>query len=330
MNELTKAMKVLNQDSPYNEIDKLKVKFAITAQEIEEVLMAEDQEQIDQDDADEMISDIIAECASDSAEIFDIEVEEDDDEEDETSNYSNNSNIVFFSESFASTLENLVDSEYQNPQEGVQAMMQATGQNEDTILDMITGDFVPDPQTGANLANAFPVLKDPTANLEWTNLVKTTYDAALEEQQDLENLEDYELETDNRISQMAANQENLIAAFNGIQDQDNLETELATLNYQTSLMVEQGSLTPYERDHLLGQISSPKQQAALFSQACSAMQVPIAVQLDRVKFHLDCVQKFHQQANFGEQTDGDSAFETLDLTDSEKAYAEELFISQVL
>lgn len=124
---------------------------------------------------------------------------------------------------------------------------------------------------------------------------------------------------------MSAQQNQLIAEFNSLKTQAELAEELRVLDKQAEGLVEQGIITPFEKQELLGNFAEKEDAIALFTEACQAMDTPVQVQLDRIKYFLHTKQRTGQpNAMFSEVSDGQY------IDPSELSEGEQNFVAEYL
>lgn len=319
---LQEAIAILSIDSPNGEIDDFVICCAKAKLELEEVIEAEDAGQIDDEEADEMIGEVLMAHAEKLMDVFDIEPNE------EAEYAESNNYVASFSEGLGQVLAGLISEEYENPQDGIADVAEATGSDTETIEGIIAGDLVPDLTMGQQIAEVFDSLKEDEAYKEWNGLVSQAYGEAAQEI-NIPSESGENPETQQALATMSAQQNNLIAEFNQMKSQAELAEELRILDKQAADLVEQGIITPHEKSELLGNFSDAEDGIALFSQACQLTNTPPTVQLDRIKYYLHTKQRTGQpNALFSEVSDG-TPLDASALTDNDQAFVSE-YLNEII
>ncbi len=320
---LEEAIAILSIDSVNEEVDDFVISCAKAKAQLEEVIEAEDAGEMDDEETDQAIAAILIEHSEETIEIFDLEIE--------PAEYSESNNYVAsFREGLSSVLAGLIAEEYENPEDGIADIAEATGADIKTIEEIISGDAVPDLVMGQQIAEVFDSLQDDNAYKEWNGLVSQAYGEVAQEVSTSTPVEVMENpETQEALATMSAQQNNLIAEFNQMKSQAQLAEELRILDQQASDLVDQGIITPYEKTELLGNFSDVEDGIALFSQACQLANTPPAVQLDRIKYYLHTKQRTGQpSALFSEFSDG-TPLDASALTDSDQAFVSE-YLNEII
>lgn len=303
MNDLTleQAIAVLAVDSPNEEIDEFVICCAKTKLELEAIIEAEDNGEMDDEETEESIAGILMEHSDRAMDIFDLDMEAE--YEEETHDY-----VANFSEGLSSIFAGLLEAEYENPLDGIEDVASATGVTSDVIHGVINGDVVPDPVMADRIAGVFHSLQDEQAYKEWNDLTSRAYGELLNEYEaEAEPNQGQDIETQRALATMSAQQNHLVAEFNEMKSEASLYQELRVLNKQAQDLVEQTIITPHERAELLGAFDDTEDSVALFSQACNLTGTPPNVQLDRIKYYLHMKQRSGQPNSlFSEESDGDN------------------------
>ncbi len=302
------AIAVLTEDSPNEEIDELKICFAEQVMAIEQIIEAEDDGEMDDEEADTAIAQVITESAQEHLDIFALEIEP-------IEMSAEDEGLITFSEGFADTLTNLIAEEYETPEDGVADLADATGLEPEVIIGMIEGEVVPDTATADAMASVFDSLQNSEAYKQWNDLTTRAYAEAIEE---VKEEDDDSIEP--ALATMAAENNQLRAEFNAMQTQSALAEELRILERQANDAVSEGILTPYEKQLLLGSQDEKEDRTALFSSSCQEMGVPYQTQLDRIKFYLHVASQRGEVAMFS-QLSTEGTVEEIDLAREDWDYA---------
>lgn len=290
--DLANAIAVLSDadldDHEIDQIDEIIIGFAEEKLNIEAILDAEQQGEIDEESADAMIAETITTHAEKRLQIFDLEIDLLEE------NYSNSSqqrggisrgnlgispaqNQISFSQAMGTTISNLINHDYKSPQSGKSAIASATGLSISDIDRIILGQAVPDTNTANAMTACFSATREEAGFKEFMSL-------ASQAQQEVAQFTNSN--TPVEVVQNSSEINSLKAEFNALKQQQELGNVLRSLEKQADSLVSNGNLTPWEKKKLFGETLDKEEGLALFSAACEANGVNTDTQLDRITYYL--------------------------------------------
>lgn len=278
------------EDNEIDQVDEFVICCAQQKMGIEEIMDAEEDGEIDPEEADAAIAQIITEGAQRHLDIFDLEIEP-------IEMGADTSEYISFSQATGNVLAGLIEQEYQTPQDGIAAIMGATGLEQNEVQSIISGQSVPDTSTASAIASVFDTLQQDNEFKQWIDLTSNAYSETTQAQPEGSTPE---------LVAMSAELDRVKADFAAQQQQMDLAQSLRVLERQASDLVAEGCLTPYEKKQLFGNEAEKEDSVALFSQVCLTNNVPTSTQLDRVQYYLHVAQGRGQVVQFGETQDEDS------------------------
>lgn len=277
--DLANAIAVLSDadldDHEIDQIDEIIIGFAEEKLNIEAILDAEQEGEIDEESADAMIAETITTHAEKRLQVFDLEIDLVEE------NYSNSSQQrggqISFSQAMGATISNLINHDYKSPQSGKSAIASATGLSISDIDRIILGQAVPDTNTANAMTACFSATREEAGFKEFMSL-------ASQAQQEVAQFSNSN--TPVEVVQNSCEINSLKAEFNALKQQQELGNVLRSLEKQADSLVSNGNLTPWEKKKLFGETLDKEEGLALFSAACEANGVNTDTQLDRITYYL--------------------------------------------
>ncbi len=298
------------EDPVVAQIDEVLICMAKERQEIAEVMIAEENGELDEEEADAAIAEIVTDHAEKRLEIFDLEIfdlEIDLVEADEE--YSAGNEAITFAQATGATIANLIEANFSSPEDGKYAITQATGLDEDQLNSVILGQSVLTKNAADAMTACFSQTQTEGGYAEFMDLVANA------------NAEVAQFSSPESSSDPALDQ--LTAEFNALKQEKELGDRLSGLDKQATALVAEGKLTPHEKNLLFGTAEDKEDAIALFSAVCEAHGVPQDRQIDRITHYLFMAGQRGQVLQFG--TPDLSTAPVDEISDSDKAEAEQMF-----
>ncbi|MDJ0594426.1 MAG: hypothetical protein QNJ72_31365 [Pleurocapsa sp. MO_226.B13] len=286
------------EDNEIDQIDEFVINAANTKNALEELMDAEEEGQMGEAETDAAIAQVITESAEMNLEIFDLEIEAMDE-------YSADNQTISFSQAMGMTLSNLIAEEYETPQAGKSAIASATGLSQPEVERLILGEAVPDTDTANSITACFSATQSEAGFKEFMSLAANAINEVAQFSADESTTPVEVLQNSSEISQLKAE-------FNALKQQQELGDVLRGLERQASLLVQEGSLTPFEKNKLFGKSVDREEGVALFSAACAANNVAPETQVDRISYYLSVASDRGQVIQFGEFPQDDSGVQVID------------------
>jgi len=248
---------------------------------------------------------------------YDMNGQENTDDEEEQE-YSNDMDLATFASGSAvgSAIVGLIEDEYESPEDGIAALVEATNYDEETILGILSGQFVPDESLINDIVQVFDMHNNEIIGLHYLASEARQddmfglgeYDSEdQEEDEDDESDKDVDEEEEteqySRISQL----EDQLASF---QAQKDLKNEIDRILYQAEELVESGHLMPVEYNALFGELPDclDDEKVALFSSSCESNQIELETQLYSLQHYLKVAEKRGPLNMFGRIADNSASF----------------------
>lgn len=259
------------------------------------------------------------------AEISDIEeedidslLEEDDEYEDEEAlaTYSeDNEDIAEFSvgNRFGAALLELGQAAgYEELEDYVEDLAEATGNDEDDIYDLVTGEAVPDDELALGISELFELDEDLTADLLVAGIEARGED--IEDYLDLDDEdeeEEYDDANDDTVAEEAPSTE---AEYRLAEVEDELaefkynstiKDALDQLMYEAADLVDAGYMPPSTFETLFSSFELDSDRIAAFSQTCEANEVSPATELYALEKIVDIFRRMPPTVDFGYMVEED-------------------------
>lgn len=232
---------------------------------------------------------------------------------------------ALFSNGFGAALLELIDTEYEDANDALADIYEATGVEADDVLDLIEGEAVPTPELAETLAAMFEqTYANPEIADEFLGLAEEAVEDAYGEEDEEVEGEDEELyyedeDEDEEIGYSYASQapdmaefaytdarvaelENTLAEFqlaNAVKD------ELAALERKAEEGLQNGWLPPVAYEALLGNFNREDDRVAAFSAACGQNQIDPATQLFGINYALEVFERCGPMMQFGAYVEED-------------------------
>ncbi len=228
---------------------------------------------------------------------IDLQLQEEDDQEQNLVplnelndyNYSNNTmNLAEFSQqndNFGSILAELVDEEYEDPEEGLMVLSELTGYDPEDILEIISGNIIPDEDLVDQLSQAFDCMEDMevytglhlVAENDRVENGLDVYDEYYEEEEDLVPLD----LQDEELLQYKAQVDDLTNQIGEFQYNTDVKNVLDSYILKGLELLETGMMYPVEFSLLFGELpdSTDNDKLSLFYASSEANNVDPETQL---------------------------------------------------
>lgn len=253
---------------------------------------------------------------------YDLDENDDEDEE----NYSNDMDLATFAANSAvgSALVGLIEDEYETAEDGIAALSEATGYDEETILGILSGEYVPDESLIDDIVQVFDMDEDEYLGLHY--LASETrqddmfglhangseyedddenYDSD-EEDNDSDDYEEEEGEDSQQYSRINQLEEQLA----NFQLQKDLSREIDIILRDAESLVETGNLLPVEYNALFGELPDclDDEKVALFSNSCESNGIDLETQLYSLRHYLKVAEKRGSLNMFGRIAENQASF----------------------
>lgn len=255
----------------------------------------------------------------------------DENEEYDEQEYSNDMDLATFAANSAvgSALVGLIEDEYETAEDGIAALSEATGYDEETILGILSGEYVPDQSLIDDMVQVFDMDEDEYIGLHY--LASETRqddifdlgeyddededDSQYDDESDTDEYEDDDEETTeqySRISQL----EDQLASF---QQQKDLSREIDVILRDAEDLVESGHLMPVEYNALFGELPDclDDEKVSLFSSSCNSNGIDLETQLYSLRHYLKVAQTRGSLNMFGRVVDNNASFSGQSVQDQE-------------
>jgi hypothetical protein len=316
MENLTEAIDYLTIDSPYEQIDALKVAFAAQLMQIEEILEAYSDRSLSIEDSDLALVEAIEKNAQLQLDIFELELEiEIDEDDDESPAFSrgpfsrsfagspascgakSNGQFASFSQECGTILATLIEEYYEDPDEGIEDCAVAGGIDPDDVVGLIEGSVAIDIDTAERIGSLFPSLvENPEAMDGWISCCLDAYDEAVEGGDDGDQI----ASNKTQMSLMSARTRNLEAKFNQIEEGIESASRLKELMLIADKLIDEDRLTPAQKRNLFGEFEDKDDRFAVFAAACENTGVSCDKALDRIEANLHFAATSEPTAMFGQ------------------------------
>lgn len=235
-----------------------------------------------------------------------VGLEEDDEEDDyEDEDYSDGGNTANFfrgssNSGIGQALMELIHEDYGDLEEGIAALCEVTGYDEESIAGILVGEYIPDQDLVLELAGAFnstedeEVLGGMLALAEedaYANGEEDEYDDEDETGEVLENYARAIQDKDFRLQELEAE-------FAEAQIQQEVATRLNELNRFADIGFQNGWLPPVVHRELMGGFEDQGDQLAAFSSVCNANGSDIETELYAMQKTLEMFEKCQGAINF--------------------------------
>lgn len=260
-------------------------------------LNQEDGEVLGEEEIDDVIAEGIEDFASTLYQIFGIDVEESRmEDEGEMEEYSQDMGYVAsFSQGFGQTLAGLIEQRFNSIKDGVAVVSEITGLNERDISSLFDGTLAIEPETAAELADAFQL-----GGQDYNDFVSLAANAFTELGGSPD--DSYSLSEGIYAEPVATMNADigLRAEFEALKEQQAIGETLRAIERQCDQMIANGILTTHERRLLIGEFETGQDRTAQFSSACEGLSVPPGQQLDRLQYYLYIANARGPIAQFGQ------------------------------
>lgn len=239
---------------------------------------------------------------------FNIEEDEYEEEENDEGDYSSNSELATFSSGLepstrfgAALLELGYSVGYDDPQDLIIDLADATGNSEENIYDLLVGNAAPDDNFALHATELFE-LEDELS----LDLVAAGYEARGEDFNDilneLEEGEDnyYEDEEDNAVYSRVGELEDELATFKAEQI---MKDALADRETTAARLVQEGKMPPVIYEKLFANFNSDSDKIAAFSQVADANGVSLEAELHSIDKVLDVFNEMPELGVFTSYSD---------------------------
>lgn len=284
--DLAAAIAILSDadldDGVIDQVDEMVICFAKEKVQIETIMDAEAEGEMNEQEADAAIAEAVTDHAQARLDIFDLEIDIEEFSQPE-------SEMISFSQATGATIANLIDAEYPNSQAGKNAIAGATGLSLAEVDRLILGDVVPDTDISNSIAACFAATQTEEGFKEFMDLTSR----AMQEVAQFSSPQDSEQMRSREDSQLRAE-------FEAMRQQSELANVLRVLDKKATSLVSDGYLTPFEKEKLLGGDLEKEEGVALFSAACATNSVPVDTQVDRIRYYLSVAEARGQVIQFSD------------------------------
>lgn len=268
--------------------------YALTIQDIN---AGEEEGTLSYEEAEELR----AQAYDEYEQILGLEEDGEDGEDEEYSRGGDTAN--FFRGSSASgigqALMELIHEDYGDLEEGIAALCEVTGYDEESIAGILVGEYIPDQNLVLELAEAFDSTQDEEV---LAGMLALAEEDASEEGED----DDYEDDGNDEVLENYARAiqdkdfrlQQLEAEFTEAKIQQEVAGRLNELNRLADAGFQQGWLPPVVHRELLGGFEDRNDQLAAFSSVCDANGSDIDVELYAMQRTLEMFQKCQGAINF--------------------------------
>ena len=296
MDSLSQIQAIL-EATTFEEVHDSTETFSAFLELAQSALDQEDGEVLGEEEMDDVIAEGIEDFASTLYQIFGIDVEESRmEDEEEMEEYSQNMGYVAsFSQGFGQTLAGLIEQRFNSIEDGVAVVSEITGLNERDISSLFDGTLAIEPETAAELADAFQL-----GGQDYNDFVSLAANAFTELGGSPD--DSYSLSEGIYAEPVATMNADigLRAEFEALKEQQAIGETLRAIERQCDQMIANGILTTHERRLLIGEFETGQDRTAQFSSACEGLSVPPGQQLDRLQYYLYIANARGPIAQFGQ------------------------------
>ena len=296
MDSLSQIQAIL-ESTTFEEVHDSTETFSAFLELAQSALDQEDGEVLGEEEMDDVIAEGIEDFASTLYQIFGIDVEESRmEDEGEMEEYSQNMGYVAsFSQGFGQTLAGLIEQRFNSIEDGVAVVSEITGLNERDISSLFDGTLAIEPETAAELADAFQL-----GGQDYNDFVSLAANAFTELGGSPD--DSYSLSEGIYAEPVATMNADigLRAEFEALKEQQAIGETLRAIERQCDQMIANGILTTHERRLLIGEFETGQDRTAQFSSACEGLSVPPGQQLDRLQYYLYIANARGPIAQFGQ------------------------------
>ena len=296
MDSLSQIQAIL-EATTFEEVHDSTETFSAFLELAQSALDQEDGEVLGEEEMDDVIAEGIEDFASTLYQIFGIDVEESRmEDEEEMEEYSQNMGYVAsFSQGFGQTLAGLIEQRFNSIKDGVAVVSEITGLNERDISSLFDGTLAIEPETAAELADAFQL-----GGQDYNDFVSLAANAFTELGGSPD--DSYSLSEGIYAEPVATMNADigLRAEFEALKEQQAIGETLRAIERQCDQMIANGILTTHERRLLIGEFETGQDRTAQFSSACEGLSVPPGQQLDRLQYYLYIANARGPIAQFGQ------------------------------
>ena len=296
MDSLSQIQAIL-ESTTFEEVHDSTETFSAFLELAQTALNQEDGEVLGEEEIDDVIAEGIEDFASTLYQIFGIDVEESRmEDEGEMEEYSQDMGYVAsFSQGFGQTLAGLIEQRFNSIKDGVAVVSEITGLNERDISSLFDGTLAIEPETAAELADAFQL-----GGQDYNDFVSLAANAFTELGGSPD--DSYSLSEGIYAEPVATMNADigLRAEFEALKEQQAIGETLRAIERQCDQMIANGILTTHERRLLIGEFETGQDRTAQFSSACEGLSVPPGQQLDRLQYYLYIANARGPIAQFGQ------------------------------